>query len=311
MNEFELIEYIKDHFDSKYIGDDAFFYDNLLISKDILIEDVHFILKNNFYEIGAKSLISNISDILAMGGEAKFFFLGLGIPSKITFNNLKEFFNGVKFISHKYNVTLGGGDLSKSGNKFFISVTITGKPFGKIITRANAEVNDSIYVIGELGDVEIGLRVIKNNFSVANKEYFIKKHYIKDLYPQIVKELTQLNIINSMIDISDGFLQDLEHILKSSNKSAEIYVKNIPVSDNFLQLKDILKEEFFIIPLISGEEYSLIFTSNEKYDKKIKQVATKFDVKITKVGKIVEKREQLIIFKDFKINLDKKGYTHF
>ncbi len=74
MNEFELINFIKEYFKSDYIGDDAFCYKDCLISKDILIENVHFILNDNFFEIGAKSLISNISDIIAMGGELKFFF---------------------------------------------------------------------------------------------------------------------------------------------------------------------------------------------------------------------------------------------
>ena len=310
MKEFELISFIKEFFNSNYIGDDAFYNNNLLISKDILIENVHFILNDNFFEIGAKSLISNLSDIVAMGGKPEFFFMGLGIPDRVKFDNLEEFFKGMKYIADNYNVILGGGDISKSLNDFFISITVTGFPFKKPIKRDNAKESDSIFIIGEVGDSEIGLRLIKNEFFCNNKEYFIKKHYIKDLYLEVVKELVEKGIINSMIDISDGFIQDLGHILNLSNKSAEIYVKNFPVSDEYKKLKKFLKDDYYIIPLISGEEYSLIFTSDKKYDKEILKTSSTFGVRITKVGEVVEKKKHLILFKDYKIKLNKKGYIH-
>ncbi len=311
MNEFELINFIKEYFKSDYIGDDAFCYKNCLISKDILIENVHFILNDNFFEIGAKSLISNISDIIAMGGEVKFFFLGLGLPDKLSFNNLEKFLEGVKFIANKYKLILGGGDISKSLNDFFISITIVGNVINKPVKRNNAKLGDNIYVAGEVGDSEIGLRIIKGEFSCKNKNYFIKKHYIKELYPEFIKTLVNKEYINSMIDISDGFLQDLNHILDDSNKSAEIYVKNIPVSLEYQKLETILKEDFYRIPLISGEEYSLIFTSNKKYDNKIKSIANDMNVKVTKVGEVIKRQKKKVIFKDLNIKLYKEGYIHF
>ncbi len=311
MYEFELIKFIKENFESEYIGDDAFCYKNYLVSKDILIENVHFILNNNFFEIGAKSLISNISDIIAMGGEAKFFFLGLGLPEKLSFNNLKKFFDGLKFISNKYKLILGGGDISKSKSDFFISITVIGKVIKRPILRDNAQSGDNIYVVGEVGDSEIGLRIIKGEFTCKNRDYFIKKHYIKELYPEFIKILAKNEYINSMIDISDGFLQDLGHILENSNKSAEIFVKNIPVSIEYQKLKSILKDDYYEILLTSGEEYSLIFTSDKKYDNKIREIANNMNVRIAKVGKVIEKQKEKVIFKDLEIKLNKEGYTHF
>ena len=311
MKEFELIKYIKDYFKSPFIGDDAFYKDNLLISKDMMIEGVHFIIDNNFYEIGAKAIISNVSDILAMGGKPEFFFMGLGINKDINDENLKKFFKGLNEFSEKYNVQLAGGDISKS-DKFVISITIIGELISNPITRDGARDDDDIYVIGEFGDSEIGLRIIKEKFTCDNREYFIKKHYVKELYPECVYKLAKENLINSMIDVSDGFVQDLEHILNSSKKSAEICVKNIPISDKLLKLKLKIKEkEFFNIILTSGEEYNLIFTASPKNREKINKILESHNAPFAKVGKIIPQKDYLINFNDINISFEKKGYSHF
>ncbi len=311
MKEFELIDFIKNYFDSNFIGDDAFFYNNLLVSKDILIENVHFILDNNFYEIGAKSIISNISDILAMGGKPKFFFLGLGIPNRIKDDEIKSFLKGVKDYSLEYNVKIGGGDISLSLNDFFVSITVVGEVINVPIQRNKAKVGDYIFVVGEVGDSEIGLKIIKKEFFCENSEYFVRRHYIKKLYPDFIYELVRNNYVNSMIDISDGFLQDLEHILKTSKKGAEIFATKIPVSNYYKKIKKILGEyKFLEIVLTSGEEYGLIFTSPKKYVNKILELGRKFNVPIANVGKVIDYSKEIII-KDFNKKLEKKGYIHF
>jgi thiamine-monophosphate kinase len=316
MNEFQLIDLIKKMFNAKLIGDDTAFLKNQninLISKDILVEDVHFKIDNNCFEIGAKSLISNISDIISSGGKPKFFFLGLGIPEYLSEAEIKTFLNGIKKISKKYKVTIAGGDISKA-EKFFISITIVGTTyFEKPILRNEAQKGDYIYITGNLGDSEIGLRLILNKIKIENKileNYFIKKHYFQNLYPKFVEQLCKKCKINAMIDISDGFLQDLSHILKSSKKSAEIYGKIIPKSNNYKKLKNILQDEYFKIPLFSGEEYQLIFTSPENPEK-IKNIAKKFKVKTSKVGKILNKKKELIKILDMFEKFDNLGYRHF
>lgn len=316
MDEFKLIQYIKKTFSSKFIGDDTAFINNSqinLISKDILIEDIHFVIKNNLFEIGAKSLISNLSDILASGGKPLFFFLGLGIPSYLNDFQIKSLLDGLKKISQKYNVKLAGGDIS-SAPKLFISITITGSTIKKIpVNRCGAESGDNIFVTGNLGDSEIGLRIILNQLTITCakvKEYFIKKHYFARLYPDFVKTLCLKSKINSMIDISDGFLQDLSHILDCSKKSAEISAKAIPKSENFKKLKKVLKNDYLKIPLFSGEEYQLIFTTPESLEK-IKKISKKFKVKISKVGVITEKRNEKIKILDMFEKMENLGYRHF
>jgi thiamine-monophosphate kinase len=171
--EFQLINFIKDKFNSDFIGDDAAVIpvnssESIVISKDILIEDIHFIVSNNFSSIGEKSIISNASDIVAMGVEPKYFFLALGIPEKFSFAQIKKLLNGIYNISNLYKITLAGGDISKS-DKLTISITILGfAQNDKIVYRSGAKINDDIWVTGALGDVEIGLRIIKEELKIEN-----------------------------------------------------------------------------------------------------------------------------------------------
>ena len=324
LDEFQFIHYIKEFFNSDLIGDDAAVIGNnensMLITKDILIEDIHFKINNNFFEIGAKSLISNISDIIAMGGVPLHFFLGLGIPEYLSETNVKKLLTGVKSISKEYNLKLSGGDISKAPKYLFISITVLGEVINKAVTRDSAEIDDDIWVTGFLGDSEIGLQIILENVQIEDKnlkDYFINKHYIKNLHLKFISSLVKHNLINSMIDISDGFLQDLSHILKSSEKSAEIFTSKIPVSKEYQKLENILGEEFYYIPFVSGEEYELLFTASEKDRKKINELSEQYSCKITNIGKIIKQRKKLIEIKNteqtgFKFeNFDKLGYTHF
>lgn len=323
-DEFQFIRYIKEFFNSELIGDDAAVIRNnqesILITKDILIEDIHFKINDNLFKIGAKSLISNISDIIAMGGIPLHFFLGLGIPEHLNNGNIRKLLTGIKSISEKYNLKLSGGDISKSPKPLFISITVLGEVINKAITRDSAEIDDDIWVTGFLGDSEIGLQLILNKIQIENKslnDYFISRHYIKNLHLKFISSLVQNNLINSMIDVSDGFLQDLSHILKCSEKSAEIFTDKIPVSNEFQKLKYILGNDFCKIPLISGEEYELIFTTPEKNRGKIIEFSEQYSCRITNIGKIIKQSKKLIEFKNteqtgFKFeNFDKLGYKHF
>ncbi len=321
-DEFQIIDFIKDFFASPFIGDDAAVIplndkENIVISKDILIENIHFILNSNLSHIGSKSLISNLSDIIAMGIEPKYFFLGLGVPDCFSIDDLSNLLNGVRIISEKYNVVLAGGDTS-GAERLSISVTVVG--FGgkdRIIYRHGAELGDYIYVTGNLGDSEIGLSIIKGdlNFEQRLSEYFVNCHYIRELYPEFISFLSFKKLINSMIDISDGFLQDLNHILFQSKKRARVDETLIPVSKEFRSIISKMGNDALTIPLTSGEEYQIIFTAPPSNHADIMSYAENFSVKVTKVGEITDNGllgKQNIKLKNLEIEkINKLGYSHF
>ena len=152
MNEKELINIIKSTLNSKYIGDDCAYLEDLgiVITQDSLVEDVHF--KMDFitpYQLGYKSVMVNISDVCASGAEPKYLTISLSLPNSVDENFVKEFYEGAKNASD--NVHIVGGDITGS-DKIYISVTAIGSTRGrKISSRKNAKIGHKIIVSGEHG----------------------------------------------------------------------------------------------------------------------------------------------------------------
>lgn len=140
MNEKELIKIIKSTLNSKYIGDDCAYLEDLgiVITQDSLVEDVHF--KMDFitpYQLGYKSVMVNISDVCASGAKPKYLTISLSLPNFVDENFVKEFYEGAKNASD--NVQIVGGDITGS-DKIYISVTAIGSTRGrKISSRKNAK----------------------------------------------------------------------------------------------------------------------------------------------------------------------------
>jgi thiamine-monophosphate kinase len=261
MNEEEFTVFLKDNFPFGYgkgIGDDTSVVkvgdDYQLITKDILIQDVHF--KADYFsleELALKSLAVNLSDIAAMGGEPQYFYLGLGVPPHIKEERWLEFFTGLKKGCQQWNVELAGGDFSRSA-LMVISITVVGKA-KKPIYRHNAQTCDLIGITGVIGESALGLQLLLKGIKSG---YFVDKH--KQVIPEIRKGQILSQFVNAMIDVSDGLLMDLNRILTASKKGARLAYEKLPVTRDFKEIckKNNLKE--YETVLSGGEDYVLLFT---------------------------------------------------
>ena len=158
MEEFKLIEKIKKLTEYKNtnnlnIGDDcAVIKDisqckDILVTSDILVENIHFSLKYySFYDVGYKSAQANISDIICKGAYPKNAFVSLSIPKKINDENILEWYKGFLDACKPYNIEISGGDTTSSNDYFFISITLIGIiEKNKSILRSNAQIDDNVY----------------------------------------------------------------------------------------------------------------------------------------------------------------------
>ncbi|MCM8786644.1 MAG: thiamine-phosphate kinase [Candidatus Omnitrophica bacterium] len=256
------------------VGDDSALVkikkDKILLKSDLFIEDIHFKLKNiSFETIGMRAVARVISDFAACGGVPKFIGISLGKPNYIKKTHLKKILEGILKFSKIYKFFLVGGDTSKAF-KLFLDVWGVGIA-EKYISRSNAKVDDYIFVTGRLG------------LNSYNMPFFPKVKEAQNL----VKNFK----INSMIDISDGFILDLYRILHESNKGAIVYKDKLPLTKG---LNDIYR----------GEDYELIFTVS-KDERRLDFLKQKFYL----VGKIVSKKNGYKFKGGEKIFI--KGYTHF
>ena len=218
----------------------------LLISTDTSVAGVHFLKSMPAESIAYRSVATALSDIAAMGGNPVAFNLSLVMPN---FNSdwMKGFRKGLKKISREFKLPLIGGDLVKGPLQ--ISVTVLGKPEKKILLRSNAKPGDILCLSGAVGSGYIGLKEYKRSGELNHKT----KPY---LFPsaQIAYGRMIATLASSAIDISDGIIQDLSHLIKGSGVGCNLDLDQIPVAN----------KQYFKQCLEFGDDYQLLFTVSPK-----------------------------------------------
>jgi len=293
ITEFGLIEKIKKwikHKDPsiiKGIGDDCAVIEfdrrkYMLFSSDMLVESVDFTKDTPSYLIGRKAMGVVLSDIASKAGLPKYALVSLGLPkdTDLNFVNINNLYKGFKFWMRRFNFETVGGDISRA-DKLIIDISIVGFVEKKnLILRSGAKLNDIIFVSAKLG--------------IPDKQFYFSPRIKEAQY--LVKNFK----VNSMIDISDGLLQDLNHILEQSKVGAVIYEKLIPSRKN----KDIQKI------LNQGEEFELLFTLPVKEAKRLISTGNKL---FSGIGQIVDYKYGLRLidkhFREVKVSI--KGFKHF
>lgn len=230
--EFKIIHDIQKQFQNKGsliqgIGDDCAVLPKdeqtvYLVSTDCLVENVHFSFDYfSWADLGYKALAVNISDVNAMGGKAEHAFVSLAVPKGCAEEHIQEFYKGFSELTQKEGVTLAGGDLSASLESVFVNVTIVGEASqGSVKYRSGAKVGDSIFVCGDLGWSAKGLELLKQNPNDDSK--FSLRHKRPQLHSKTAHHLGQDQRVHAMIDVSDGLLQDLQHMCQASHVGANL-----------------------------------------------------------------------------------------
>ncbi len=289
---------------------------NLVISKDIIVEDVHFYKEDGAYNIANRLIRSNLSDIAASGSKPLYYMLGFCKNHHVDEAFLANFSKALKEINQEFNISLIGGDTIKSKDKLFFSITIFGEINKNILSRKNAADKDLIFVSGNIGDAYLGRKILENqiNSIPQNKEYLISKYYKPSPRIKLGQELIKQKLSKCAIDISDGLFLDLKHICKSSNMKATIFKNKIPFSK---EANNILKnnKNITIMELCSaGDDYELIFSVNEANSKKIAILSKTLGINLTNIGYLEKNHQtdQLVTLIDNKceIKIDKLGYEH-
>ncbi|MDG5800011.1 thiamine-phosphate kinase [Marinilabiliaceae bacterium ANBcel2] len=286
---------------------------DMVISSDMLVEDVHFIKeKSSPEDLGYKSLAVNLSDIAAMGAKPTSSFLSFAIPRTFTTEYLDKFIEGYYNLSEKFNIPLMGGDTTSSPDKFVINITVTGViDKGKAKLRSMAQEGDIIAVTDFLGDSAAGLHAILHS-NDKNSKHLINRHNRPEPYLMQSQWLCEQPGVNAMMDISDGIGSDINHILNSSNKGAVIKTEQIPISSHLKEYCKQYKTDPLEFAISGGEDYSLLLTANENSFKQIaKEYNRNFKTTLFPIGKITSKNEPVWTLNNKAIKKESGGFNHF
>ena len=272
------------------VGDDAAIVippkdSKLVITTDTLNADVHFFQNCKPEYVGHKSLAVNLSDVSAMGATPLWATVSLSIPS-VDHAWLKGFSDGLYLLADTHKVKIIGGDLVKG--PLSITIQMIGELKGnKRLLRNACQNNDLIYVSGTLGDASLGLKLLQDNIKLpvdSNHDYLLERLHLP--VPRFDISNFIVEFAHAAIDVSDGFLIDLQRMLTMSSKAAEINLDKIPIS-NAMQSR-IRSEDDIKELLLGGEDYELIFTVHAKHKELLEDHFNRNNLLISEVGKIIE-----------------------
>jgi thiamine-monophosphate kinase len=275
-----------------------------LLSSESFMEGVDFDLTYvPLHHLGYKIATASVSDIYAMNGKPEAVLVNISVPNKISVEMLKEIYRGLGAAAKDYGFQIVGGDLTASHQILGVSISCYGSvPKQKITYRKGAVVGDAICTTGDLGGAIGGLRILmrekkfwedqnsQETFQpdLSDYEYVVKKQLVPVARKDFTQKLDELGIIpSSMIDLTQGLVNDLGHLTEASGRGAYIYQAALPIALDTRQVADEMQEDVDKYALYGGEDFELLFTLAEEQVEKLTDKFKDFVV----IGKITEQAE--------------------
>lgn len=293
------------------IGDDAALISvtpgyQLAISADMSVSGTHFFAEADPYSIGWKAMAVNISDMAAMGANPKWATLSIALPD-IKKDWLQGFSQGLFACADTFDVSLIGGDTTRG--PLNIAINIFGEaPIGKAIKRSGAEAGDDIWVSGTLGKAALWLQNKLGKLDLHAEDVADFAFAMHQPQPRVALGLALRDIAHAALDISDGLLADLSHILKASGKGARLDWALLPKP----RLRTLVSQSALQQAVLGGgDEYELCFTVSRYRRDEIIALSSALNVPLTRIGCISETPELTVQHGEAELELPQKGYVHF
>ncbi len=313
------------------VGDDAALLRvgsgmELAVSTDILVGGTHFFPDADPFLLGHKTLAVNLSDMAAMGAQPRWVLLSLSLPQADE-AWLEKFSAGFFALADVHQVELVGGDTTRG--PLNLCVTIMGEvPQGAALRRTGAQVGDDIWISGTVGDAALALAHLQGRVQLAAAEFAACAHALHQPAPRVALGLALRGVAHSAIDVSDGLLADLGHILECSGVGAKIQFDALPVSDVLRSLSPSPSPrgggvrdsagEGSVLSLVQhcilagGDDYELCFTAPVAHHAEVKKISSHLNLPLTRIGVIVGGQGCTVQATDGSvINIGEQGYDHF
>jgi thiamine-monophosphate kinase len=290
----------------------------LVVSKDMMVENVHFLRQDGGYKIASKLLLTNLSDLAASGAKPLYYMLGFSKNKNLDQNFFQQFVLALTDLQKKFNLNLIGGD-TVSADSLVFSITIFGIT-KNILHRNKAQEQDLIFVSGNIGDAGLGLILSKQNKQTLPiyAKNLLQAHFFPTPQIDLGLKLSKSKLSNTAIDVSDGLLADLQHICTNSDLDAHIFFDKIPISASAKQFLANNPQHNVLNLLASGDDYQLIFAVKPKNKQKIIDLLKKIQLNCSCIGSFIAKSQtkpQVLLFDNNAINAkqifyQKTGYQH-
>jgi len=290
---------------------------DLVLTKDTMVEGVHFPQGRYGGDTAEKLLRVNLSDLAAKGAHPIGYMLSIAWPKDIDSAYFKSFASGLWDVQEAYDFKLLGGDTTSIDGPMVITATLIGEvPEGEMVQRSGTEVGDDIWVTGTIGDAYLGLQTVLDKAFEPQPSAEALWHFEEAYYrpePRLLFRKNLRQYANSCADISDGFVADAGHVANASGVRFIIDADKIPLSSHagaWLS-GQVNQDDAFKTLITAGDDYELVFTATPENSIHLRKAAKAIGLRLCKVG-TVEKGEGVSILSDRNaMTFEKTGHTHF
>lgn len=305
------------------IGDDAAVVEartgSTVLTTDMLIEGVHFERASiSARDLGAKSIVVNLSDVAAMAASPRYAMVSLGIPADVEASWVMELFGGMRAACDEYALTLVGGDTNRA-DAVVIAVALVGEVgSGHAVTRSGAHPGDLVVVTGSLGAAAGGFllsRIHPSKLAEALTEPWGRE--LLDAQARPVARVGEGQSLaqagaTAMMDLSDGLAKDLSRLCEASGVGARVELARVPVAEALWRAAGFLEVDPLELALAGGEDYELLATIDlTNLERARNDLHERFGVTLTDVGVIIEDGLVAIDTEGRESPLEPKGWDHF
>jgi thiamine-monophosphate kinase len=294
------------------VGDDCALFEpapgmQLATSSDMLVEGRHFLSTVEPRRLGHKALAVNLSDLAACGASPLGFTLALALP-RVDERFLDGFSLGLLALADEHGCELIGGDTTQG--PLTICISVFGElPAGSALLRSGARPGDDLYVSGTLGDARLALEVFRGTVGLEGDAFERVRVAMEEPQPRVALGVALRGIATSAIDVSDGFLGDLSHVLRRSCVGATIEVDRLPRSAVLAGQPAALQR---LCTLAGGDDYELVFTAPAARSAQVREAAARSGVAVTRVGRIDARTQMsLVDARGQPVSNEFEGFDHF
>jgi thiamine-monophosphate kinase len=253
----------------------------LAISSDMLVDGRHFLSTVSPQRLGHKALAVNLSDLAACGAQPLAFSLALALP-RVDEGFLAGFARGLFALADAHGCELVGGDTTQG--PLNICITVFGEvPPGQALLRSGARAGDDVYVSGTVGDARLALECFRGNVALGGEAFEQVRLAMEQPQPRVALGVALRGVATSAIDVSDGLLGDLAHILRRSSVGATLEVDAVPRSQVLASQALALQRE---CTLAGGDDYELVFTAPPAQAPAVQAAAQRAGTAVTRIGRI-------------------------
>ena len=260
----------------------------LAISSDMLVEGRHFLSTVNPAHLGHKALAVNLSDLAACGAEPLAFTLALSLPNADE-AWLAPFSRGLLALADAHGCELVGGDTTRGPLNICITVfgevpVVAGR--SQALLRSGARAGDDVYVSGTLGDARLALEVFRGNLAVPEATFAQARQRMEQPTPRVALGQALRGIATAAVDVSDGLLGDLGHVLKASRVG--VCIDTAIAADLVVARAEgaFTAQQRLAFALAGGDDYELVFTAPEHAREAVMAASDKAKTPVTRIGRI-------------------------